>query len=122
MPYPISLGVRQHLFGSGGRQGQRLLAEYVLALLRGRQGDLLVHAGWSADIYEIDVLALRQPAPVGFYALPSEPGCHRPDLFPVAAAEHGEDRPYSVVEKARDRGVRLAMGPTHLAVADQAYA
>ena len=62
----------EHLPPLGGVHGHARLAEDVLALLEGGQGDLAVHVGPGSDADRVDVLGLHDLPPVSLHPADAE--------------------------------------------------
>ena len=100
------LGGRRHRFRLGHRVRERLLDQHVLAGLQRRHGHLGMQVPGSADVDDVDVIALERGAPVRDDLVPAvlTGGGRRPLL--VAAHQHAPgDRRHIGVE-----GVDVAPG------------
>ena len=116
-------GRGDHLLGLLDGVGQRLLAQHVLAGLERGDGDLGVGVARGADVDEVDVVALDQPAPVGLGRAPSRAGRPRPRRGsasrPPSTRIAGSQRQ---VEEAGRGAPGLRVGGAHEGVADHADA
>ena len=105
-------------FGVGGGEG--LLAEHRLARRGGRSGDLGMGAGRRADVDDVDVLALDDPAPVGRHLLEAVGRGSLLDQLAPAAADQSQTRPDRQIAHPRRLTVAIGMGLAHHAIADDA--
>jgi hypothetical protein len=117
-----SLGRSGHRLGLGDRVGERLLAQHVLACIKGGHGDLHVGVTGSADVDEVDVLARHQPGPVGLGRVPAEPFGGRGHSVRVPAAQSAHPGVERKVEEAGSGAPGLGVGGAHEGVPDHADA
>ncbi len=116
---PGRLHRAHHLLAFGRIHGQRLLAEDHLAGLRRRHGDLLVREVRNANVDQVDILGLDQPAPIRLGALVAPDVHELLRLLQVDIADGPQHRAVLDREEVVQPPVRVRVCAAHEAAADE---